>query len=61
MSPETKHWRSCVEFVKATTLLQLQQRINDFCKGKFVVGIQYPNELRELSYLAVISYKVLDD
>ena len=59
MSEERNHWRSRVEMITAVDLGELQDRINDFCKDKFVVGIQYPDSLQpKVGFVAVISYKV---
>lgn len=58
MSEEIKHWDSKVEFLYAPNLILLEDKINKFCEGKFVVGIQYPETLKGLDYMAVVSYKV---
>ena len=55
---EDKHWSSRVEFVEAKFLRELIPKINEFCKGKFVVGIQYPDAFQEGGVVAIISYKV---
>jgi len=56
------HWRSKVEIFQCTGLHDLQEAINDFCKDKFVVGIQYPEALKtEKNFPVVISYKVKDE
>lgn len=61
MSEGTKHWRSCVKFILGDGLNQLEANINDFCKGKFVVGIQYPEFIKYDGFFAVVSFKVLDE
>lgn len=58
MNEETKHWDSKVMFILGDGVEDLQKRINRFCEGKFVVGIQYPEHFAEEGNLAVVSYKV---
>ena len=53
-----KHWDSKVEVLEALNLGVLQTIINEFCKNKFVVGIQYPDSFQNRSYIAIVSYKV---
>jgi len=59
---ENKHWRSQVKLVHGINLEQLEKGINEFCKDKFVVGIQYPEAFQvEQSWTAVISFKILGE
>ena len=57
---EHKFWRSQVNCVTAGSLSTLVTAINDFCKDKFVVGIQYPECFQGKEFCAVVSYKVND-
>ena len=59
METDKKFWRSNVKFVQASSLEELQGSVNNFCKDKFVVGIQYPDAWQSATnFVAVISYKV---
>ena len=49
---------SRIMIIEGKTLPILQDGINEYCKGKFVVGIQYPDKFQEGFWRAVISYKV---
>ena len=60
METNSKHWRSRIGFVISDTYKDLQDAVNKFCEGKFVVGIQYPFvKDGSTEKIAVISYKVL--
>jgi len=49
---------SKVKFIIAKSFADLEDSINEFCKQKVVVGIQYPEFPKEVDYIAVVSYKV---
>lgn len=62
MEENKNHWRSRVEIISEIDHKDLQKTINEFCKDKFVVGIQYPESLQNrFSFVAVISYKVQEN
>ena len=62
MEENKNHWRSRIYIVNAEDLGVLQKFINEFCKDKFVVGIQYPESLQpKEGFVAVISYKVQEN
>lgn len=62
MEEKKQFYRSRVEFILAKGLTEFQKSINDFCKDKFVVGIQYPDAFQDGEELvAVISYKVQEE
>lgn len=49
---------SRVEFIHGDSYQDLRDNINEFCEGKFVVGIQYPDAFQIGELTAVVSYKV---
>jgi len=62
MSENKKFWRSQIRIIETGFLDQLENAVNEFCKDKFVVGIQYPDAFHGFrSVVAIVSYKVLDD
>lgn len=59
MENDKKFWRSQIQIVSSSNYKLLQESINEFCKDKFVVGIQYPDAWQtKLRLVAVVSYKV---
>lgn len=61
MTENQKRSNSKVMILEAGTLSYLQSSINDFCVGKYVVGIQYPDAFQIGKFVAIVSYKVLEE
>lgn len=62
MENNKNYWRSRIEFITADNFELLQEKINQFCKDKFVVGIQYPDAFQiPENWTAVISYKIQEE
>ncbi len=62
MNEEKNYWRSRIEIVIKDNLQELEVAVNEFCKDKFVVGIQYPDAFQGEEYkTAIISYKVQEE
>lgn len=61
MAENVKHWKSCVKFIWEDKFPLLEDLINEFCKGKFVVGIQYFQDVKTHVWNCVVSYKVLEE
>ena len=52
---------SQIAIFECKDLEEMLARVNAFCKGKFVVGIQYPESLKDKLLVAVVSYKVQNE
>lgn len=61
MSGEMKHYYSQVKFIVENSFRRLEDSINEFCKGKWVVGIQYPDVFQRVNFTAIVSYKLLEE
>jgi len=60
--PEDKHWRSQIKVLQVKCLEDLESAVNEFCKDKFVVGIQYPDAMHvDSGFTAIVSYKILEE
>lgn len=62
MEENKNRWRSRIEIIQTPGISALQEVVNEFCKHRFVVGIQYPDSWQSPENLvAVISYKVKEE